>query len=237
MKTLVVMPTYDEADNITEIVSQVLSQDASVEVLIIDDNSPDGTGEIAETLAAQDSRVHVFHRKGKLGLGSAYVAGFKYALKEGYDYIFEMDSDFSHDPKEIGNFLKNMGDADLVIGSRYIGGVSVINWPMSRLLLSYFANMYARIVVGAPIRDLTGGFKCFKSNVLDAIDLNRIHSDGYAFQIEINYKAYRKGFKVKEIPIIFVERKAGKSKMSKKIIGEAFFLVYRLRILSLLRKL
>ena len=237
MKALVVMPTYDEADNITAIVSQVLAQDPSVEVLIIDDNSPDGTGEIAENLAAQDSRVHVFHRKEKLGLGSAYVAGFKYALKEGYDYIFEMDSDFSHDPKEISNLLKNMEDFDLVIGSRYISGVSVINWPMSRLLMSHFANLYARTVVGAPIRDLTGGFKCFRRNVLEAIDLNKIHSDGYAFQIEINYKAYQKGFRVKEIPIIFVERRAGKSKMSKKIIGEAFFLVYRLKVLSLLRKL
>ena len=237
MKALVVMPTYNEADNIAEMVSQVLSQDPSIEVLIIDDNSPDGTGEMAEKLAARDSRVHVFHRKEKLGLGSAYVAGFKYALKEGYDYIFEMDSDFSHDPKEIANFLKNMEEYDLVIGSRYVSGVSVINWPMSRLLLSYFANMYARIVVGAPIRDLTGGFKCFRRNVLEAIDLNKVHSDGYAFQIEINCKAYRKGFRVKEIPIIFVERRAGESKMSKKIIGEAFFLVYRLRILSLLRKL
>lgn len=237
MKALVVMPTYDEADNIAEMVSQVLSQDPSIEVLIIDDNSPDGTGEIAEKLAAQDPRVHVFHRKKKLGLGSAYVVGFKYAVKEGYDYILEIDSDFSHDPREISSFLKNMEEYDLVIGSRYVSGISVINWPMSRLLLSYFANLYARTVVGAPIRDLTGGFKCFRRDVLEAIDLNKIHSDGYAFQIEINYKAYRKGFKVKEIPITFVERRAGKSKMSKKIIGEAFFLVYRLRILSLLRKL
>ncbi|MFQ5905038.1 MAG: polyprenol monophosphomannose synthase [bacterium] len=230
MKTLVVMPTYNEADNITEIVHDVLSQDSSIDVLIIDDNSPDGTGDVAEKIAAGDSRVHVFHRRAKLGLGSAYVVGFKYAVKEGYDYVFEMDSDFSHDPREIGNFLKDMADSDLVIGSRYVQGVSVINWPMSRLLLSYFANLYARIVVGAPIKDLTGGFKCFRRCVLEAIDLDRVRSDGYAFQIEINYKAFRKGFRVKEIPIIFVERKAGKSKMSKKIIWEAFWLVYKLRL-------
>jgi len=237
MRTLVVMPTYNEADNIVEVVHEVLSQDSSVDVLIIDDNSPDRTGDVAEELASKDSRVHVFHRHAKLGLGSAYVAGFKYALKEGYDYVFEMDSDFSHDPKEIGNLLRNMADFDFVIGSRYIHGVSVINWPMSRLLLSYFANLYARIVVGAPIKDLTGGFKCFRRRVLEAIDLDRVRSDGYAFQIEINYKAFCKGFKVKEIPIIFVERRAGKSKMSKKIIWEAFWLVYKLRLLRITGRL
>lgn len=236
MRTLVVMPTYNEADNVLEIVGDVLSQDPSIDVLIIDDNSPDGTGDVAESLAAREPRVHVFHRHAKLGLGSAYVAGFKYALKEGYDYVFEMDSDFSHDPKEIRNFLAQMQDCDLVIGSRYIRGISVINWPMSRLLLSYFANIYARVMVGVPIYDLTGGFKCFRRSALEAIDLDRIRSDGYAFQIEINYKTLRKGFRVKEIPIIFVERRAGSSKMSKSIIWEAFWLVCRLRMWKLVGK-
>jgi dolichol-phosphate mannosyltransferase len=181
-------------------------------------------------MAENNPRIHISHRSRKLGLGSAYVAGFKYALKEGYDYIFEMDSDFSHDPKELPNFLSKVKEYDLVIGSRYIYGISVINWPMSRLLLSYFANLYARIVVGAGIKDLTGGFKCFRRGVLEAIDLDRVRSDGYAFQIEINYKAYAKGFKITEIPIIFVERRAGSSKMSKKIIWEAFWLVWKLRL-------
>jgi dolichol-phosphate mannosyltransferase len=230
MKTLVVMPTYNEADNLTEIVQEVLSQDESIEILVVDDNSPDGTGEAAEKLAAHESRVHVFHRHKKLGLGSAYVTGFKYALKEGYDYIFEMDSDFSHDPEEIPNFLSKIKDFDLVIGSRYIYGVSVINWPMSRLLLSYLANLYARVVVGAKVKDLTGGFKCFRRRVLESIDLDRVRSDGYAFQIEVNYKTYSKGFRIAEIPIIFVERRAGSSKMSKKIIWEAFWLVWKLRL-------
>jgi dolichol-phosphate mannosyltransferase len=237
MRSLVVMPTYNEADNLVEIVAEVLSQDPSVEVLIIDDNSPDGTGKLAERLAAENPRVHTFHRSGKLGLGSAYVAGFKYAVKEGFDNVFEMDSDFSHDPKEIRNFLKAIGEYDLVLGSRYVHGVSVINWPMSRLLLSYFANLYARVIVGAPIKDLTGGFKCFRRRVLEEIGLDTIRSDGYAFQIEINYKAYKKGFKVVEIPITFVERRAGTSKMSKSIIWEAFWLVFRLRFMSLLGRL
>jgi dolichol-phosphate mannosyltransferase len=228
------MPTYNEADNVSEMIREVLSKDSSVEVLVVDDNSPDGTGEIAEGLASTDTRVHVFHRNTKMGLGSAYVVGFKYALKEGYDLIFEMDTDFSHDPGEIPAFLEQIEEYDLVLGSRYVHGVSVINWPMSRLLLSYFANLYARMVVGAPIKDLTGGFKCFRRSVLEAIDLDRIRSDGYAFQIEVNYKAYRKGFRIKEIPIIFVERRAGSSKMSKKIIWEAFWLVWKLRIAKLL---
>ncbi len=236
MKALVVMPTYNEAGNVSEMIREVLSEDPSIQVLVVDDNSPDGTGEIAEELASANARVHVFHRNAKMGLGSAYVVGFKYALKEGYDYVFEMDSDFSHDPREIPTFLKHIQEYDLVLGSRYVRGVSVVNWPMSRLLLSYFANLYARMVVGAPIKDLTGGFKCFRRSVLEAIDLDRIRSDGYAFQIEINYKASRKGFRIKEIPIIFVERRAGSSKMSKKIIWEAFWLVWKLRIAKLLGK-
>jgi dolichol-phosphate mannosyltransferase len=234
MRALVVMPTYNEADNVSEMIREVLSEDSSIEVLVVDDNSPDGTGEIAEGIASTDTRVHVFHRNKKMGLGSAYVVGFKYALKEGYDLIFEMDTDFSHDPGEIPTFVEQTEEYDLVLGSRYVHGVSVVNWPMSRLLLSYFANLYARMVVGAPIKDLTGGFKCFRRCVLEAIDLDRIRSDGYAFQIEVNYKAFRKGFRIKEIPIIFVERRAGSSKMSKKIIWEAFWLVWKLRIAKLL---
>lgn len=237
MRTLVVVPTYDERENIVRIIEEVLSTDPGIELLIVDDNSPDGTGEIADRCAAENPRVHVVHREGKMGLGSAYVEGFRYALREGYDAVFEMDADFSHDPKAIPEFLEKLADHDLVLGSRYLDGVSVINWPMSRLLLSYFANIYARVVTGAPIRDLTGGFKCFRRDVLEAIDLDRIHSDGYAFQIEMDVKTWKKGFRVVEIPIIFVERGVGTSKMSRRIIWEALWLVWRLRIASLLGRL
>ncbi|KPK71336.1 dolichyl-phosphate beta-D-mannosyltransferase [candidate division TA06 bacterium SM1_40] len=237
MRTLVVVPTYNEKENIERIIEEVLATNPEVEILVVDDNSPDGTGEIIDRRSEQEPRVHVLHREGKLGLGSAYVAGFKYAIREGYDAVFEMDADFSHDPKVIPEFLKKLVDYDLVLGSRYLDGVSVINWPMSRLLLSYFANIYARVVTGAPIRDLTGGYKCFRREVLEAIDLDKIHSDGYAFQIEMDVKTWRKGFRVLEIPIIFVERGVGTSKMSRRIIWEALWLVWRLRFASLLGRL
>lgn len=236
-KALVVIPTYNEIENVERMIAEVLEQSPNVDVLIVDDNSEDGTGELADSLATRHKRVRVIHRERKLGLGSAYVRGFRYALENGYDYAFEMDCDFSHDPKEISRFLELIQDYDLVVGSRYLGGVSVVNWPMSRLLLSYFANVYARIVTGVPIKDLTGGFKCYRRKVLEGLDLDRIHSDGYAFQIETDFKAYKKGFRVLETPIIFVERRAGVSKMSKRIIWEAFWLVWRLRFSSLLRVL
>lgn len=237
MKALVIIPTYNERENVDRIIPQVLGMDERIDVLIVDDNSPDGTGEIVEEISRSNSRVKVIHREKKLGLGSAYVTGFKYALEQGYEYIFEMDADFSHDPEDLKRFLKEAEDSDLVVGSRYTDGVSVINWPMSRLLLSYFANVYARIVTGVPIYDLTGGFKCFRRRVLESINLDEISSDGYGFQIEMNYKAYRKRFKVKEIPIIFVERRSGSSKMNRRIIWEAFFLVWRLRLGSLFGRL
>jgi len=236
-RALVIIPTYNEISNVSKMVGEVLKQSPIVDVLIVDDNSEDGTGETADALARKHERVKVIHRDGKLGLGSAYVNGFKYALEKGYDYIFEMDCDFSHNPEEIPRFLKLMEHHDLVIGSRYLGGVSVVNWPMSRLLLSYFANIYARIVTGVPIMDLTGGFKCYRREVLEALDLDRIGSDGYGFQIETDFKACKKGFRVMETPIIFVERRAGISKMSKRIIWEAFWLVWRLRLSSLFKEI
>jgi dolichol-phosphate mannosyltransferase len=205
--------------------------------LIVDDNSPDGTGRIADEMAKKDGRFFVIHREKKSGLGTAYIAGFKFALEKGYDLIFEMDCDFSHDPKYVPHFLKAIQEADLVLGSRYIDGVNVINWPMSRLLLSYYANVYSRLVTGLPVKDATSGFKCFRREVLEAIDLDRVKSNGYSFQIEMSFRAWKKGFKIKEIPIIFEDRKVGQSKMSKKIVREAVWMVWKLRLRSLLGRL
>ena len=236
MLTLVVIPTFNERDNIEKLVSQILAQSDAVEVLVVDDNSPDGTGEIVDCLAERNNRVHVIHRAGKLGLGSAYRDGFKYALRSKADFIFEMDADFSHDPAMIPQFLEKMGEYDVVIGSRYLNGVSVVNWPLRRLMLSYCANVYARLITGMHISDCTGGFKCFRRRVLEAIDLDRIKSDGYSFQIEMNYRCVEQGFKVGELPIIFIDRHAGMSKMSKKIVREAVVMVWKLKLGSLLRK-
>ena len=232
-RALVIIPTYDEMDNIPKLIPQVLDKDERVDLLVVDDNSPDGTGSYVEELSKSNSRIHVLRRPKKNGLGTAYCDGFKYALSKNYSFVFEMDADFSHDPKEIPNFLKAIEDADLVLGSRYISGVNVINWPMRRLLLSYFANYYSRLVTGLKIADATGGFKCFRREVLQAIDLDKIKSNGYAFQIEMSFKAYKKGFRIKEIPIIFHDRTAGHSKMSKKIVREAVLMVWILRIRSL----
>jgi len=237
MNTLVIIPTYNERENIERIVPLVLDKDPSIHVLIVDDNSPDGTGRIADSMAKENHRIFVIHRPNKSGLGTAYITGFKFALKKGYDLIFEMDCDFSHDPKYIPHFLKAIEDADLVLGSRYISGVNVINWPMSRLLLSYYANVYSRIVTGLPVKDATGGFKCFRREVLEAIDLDRVKSNGYSFQIEMSFRAWKKGFRIKEIPIVFEDRKAGRSKMSEKIVREAVWMVWKLRLWSLLGKL
>jgi len=232
-RALVIIPTYNEAGNIPSIVPQVLAQDPRLEILVVDDNSPDGTGRLAGALAAREPRMHVLQREGKLGLGTAYLTGFRWALDRGYDYVFEMDADFSHDPEHLKQFLKAIEEADLVLGSRYLGGkVTIVNWPMPRLLLSYCANVYARWVTGLRIWDLTGGFKCFRRRVLEAIDLPRVRSNGYAFQIEVSVRAWRKGFTLKEIPIVFVDRTEGQSKMNKAIVREAVWMVPRLRLMA-----
>ena len=233
MKALVVIPTYNEKENVKKIITAVLDQDEGVDVLIIDDNSPDGTGEIVDEMAGSETRIHIIHRKGKLGLGSAYITGFKWALANtDAKYVFEMDADFSHDPGDIKHFLEAIKDNDLVIGSRYLDGIRVVNWPLSRLILSTGANIYTEIVTGLPLKDSTGGFKCFRRETLAGLPLDTIRSDGYSFQIEMNFFCWKKGFRIKEIPIIFSDRIVGVSKMSKKIIWEAAFMVWRLRFMS-----
>lgn len=232
-KSLVIIPTYNEMENLPELIPIVLSQDDSIDILIVDDKSSDGTAQYVLEQQKSNSRLHLIQRERKLGLGTAYIAGFRYALANGYDYIFEMDADFSHEPKEIPHFLKAIEENDLVLGSRYIDGVRVLNWPMKRLLLSYFASVYTRIITGMPIKDATGGFKCFRRKVLESIDLDNVRSNGYSFQIEMTFKAYKKGFKIKEIPIVFMDRVKGKSKMSKKIVREAVLMVWKLRLRSI----
>jgi dolichol-phosphate mannosyltransferase len=229
-RALVIVPTYNEAENLGRIIPRVLEQDERIDVLVVDDNSPDGTGQIADDIAERNPRVHVLHREAKQGLGKAYLAGFAWALEQGYDFVFEMDSDFSHDPKFLPEFLRVIEDADLAIGSRYKTGVNVVNWPMSRLILSYGANVYARWITGVPLCDSTGGFKCFRREVLEAIPLDRVQSNGYSFQIEMSFRAWKKGFRLVEIPIVFVDRVEGHSKMSKKIIREAIWMVWWLRL-------
>lgn len=236
MKAVVVIPTYNEHENIEKLATEVLSKDNSIHILIVDDNSPDGTGELADRMAAADDRIHVLHRKGKLGLGSAYREGFRLAIDQGADYIVEMDADFSHDPAILPRFFEKMSEYDLVIGSRYLNGVSVVNWPLRRLMLSYFASVYTRVITGLRISDCTSGFKCFNRKVLEAIDLNLIRSDGYSFQIEMNYRCVEKGFRVGEVPIIFIDRHAGSSKMSKKIVREAVIMVWKLKLGTILNK-
>jgi len=233
-RALVIVPTYNEWDNLPRLVPAILAQDERLEILIVDDASPDGTGEVADCLARDEPRVHVLHRAGKLGLGTAYLAGFAWGLERGYDCLFEMDADFSHDPSHLPSFLAAITDYDVVLGSRYLHGrVTVVNWPIGRLLLSYFANVYARWVTGVPVADLTGGFKCFRRAVLETIPLDRVESNGYAFQIEMSFRAWRKGFRLGEIPIMFVDRDVGESKMSKRIVREAVWRVWRLRWLAL----
>ncbi|MBA3557544.1 MAG: polyprenol monophosphomannose synthase [Gemmatimonadaceae bacterium] len=229
-RALVIVPTYNERDNVVRLVEQVLAQDERIDMLIVDDGSPDGTGAIADEVAEQNSRVHVLHRPQKMGLGTAYLTGFKWALERQYEFILEMDADFSHDPAHLPQFFDAATNADLVLGSRYREGkVTVVNWPMTRLFLSYMANIYARAVTGLPLYDGTGGFKCFRRKVLEAIDLNAVKSNGYAFQIEMSFRAWHKGFRLVEIPIVFVDRTEGQSKMSNKIIREAVWMVWRLR--------
>ncbi|MBI4847167.1 MAG: polyprenol monophosphomannose synthase [Nitrospirae bacterium] len=228
-RTLVIIPTYNEAKNIGMLISAI-NEAADIDILIVDDNSPDKTYEIIESLMSTHSNLNLIKREKKLGLGTAYIAGFKFALEKGYSYIMEMDADFSHDPKEIPNFLKEIPNSDLVIGSRYITGVNVINWPMSRLLLSYSAGKYVHYVTGLPVKDPTGGYKCFRRDVLKSIDLDKVRSTGYSFQIEMNHKAWKKGFRLKEIPIVFTDRYMGKTKMTKSIMWEAIWIVWKLRL-------
>jgi dolichol-phosphate mannosyltransferase len=236
-KALVIIPTYNEAQNAENIINEVLKQSEIVEVLIVDDNSPDGTADIVKRLMESNSRIHLLQRERKMGLGTAYVAGFKYAIEKKFDFIFEMDADFSHNPKEIPIMIGKMNDCDLLIGSRYIKGVNVVNWPMKRLILSYSANIYTRLITGIPVHDATAGFKCYKRKVLEAIDLDSIRSNGYAFQIETNFLAWKKGFVIKEMPIVFVDRRVGVSKMNKKIVYEAAFMVWKLKARSMFNSL
>lgn len=237
LKAIVILPTYNERDNIVRLTGEILGQHPALRILIVDDNSPDGTGKIADELAAREERIRVLHRSGKLGLGSAYREGFRAALDMGADYLIEMDADFSHDPAVLPLFLQTIRECDLVIGSRYLNGVSVVNWPIRRLMLSYFASVYTRCVTGLDIRDCTSGFKCFRRAAIQAIDLEKVTSDGYSFQIEMNYRCREKGFRIREVPIIFIDRHAGTSKMSKKIVREAVLMVWKLKLGSILSRL
>jgi dolichol-phosphate mannosyltransferase len=230
-RALIIVPTFNERENITRLIQAVLAQDPRIDMLIVDDGSPDGTGDVVESIAAQNPRVHILHRPRKMGLGTAYIAGFKWSLQHDYAYTFEMDADFSHDPGHLPEFLRLIETADLVLGSRYRHGrVTVVNWPITRLLLSYYANVYARVVTGLPLYDATGGFKVYRRAVLEAIDLDDVRSNGYAFQIEMSFRAWRKKFRIVEMPIVFVDRTEGTSKMSKAIVREAIWMVWRLRL-------
>jgi dolichol-phosphate mannosyltransferase len=236
-RALVIVPTYNERDNVERLIPTILAQDDRLDVLVVDDGSPDGTGAVVEKIAERNSRVHVLHRARKLGLGTAYRAGFAWALERDYAYVFEMDADFSHDPSHLPEFLSAIKGADLVLGSRYRNKrVTVVNWPMARLLLSYSANIYARVVTGLPLWDSTGGFKLFRRKVLESIDLNAVKSNGYAFQIEMSFRAWKQGFRIVEIPIVFHDRTEGQSKMSKRIVREAIWMVWRLRWWAITRR-
>ena len=230
---IVIIPTYNEKENIEKIIRAVMGLEKAFNILVIDDGSPDGTADIVKGLMADEfkDRLFIIERSGKLGLGTAYIAGFKWALEHSYDYIFEMDADFSHDPNDLPRLYAACHDegADVAIGSRYVSGVNVVNWPIGRVLMSYFASKYVRLVTGFSVHDTTAGFKCYKRRVLETIPLDKIRFKGYAFQIEMKFTAYKIGFKIKEVPVIFVNRREGISKMSGGIFGEAFFGVMRLR--------
>jgi dolichol-phosphate mannosyltransferase len=237
MDKIIITPTYNERENIDRLLQRLMDLPYGLHVLVVDDGSPDGTADIVKGWMAREPRVHLLQRPGKMGLGSAYREGFRYALDNGAQYIFEMDADFSHDPDSIGEFLKNAEEVDVVLGSRYLNGVTVVNWPLRRLILSYTANRYTRLVTGLPLRDATGGFKCFRRRALEAIRLDRVKSDGYAFQIEMSFKCWKKGYRIREIPILFVDRQAGVSKMNRGIVWEAAWMVWRLRWLDLIGRL
>tara|TARA_B100001540_G_scaffold93652_1_gene84462 strand:- start:534 stop:1250 length:717 start_codon:yes stop_codon:yes gene_type:complete len=230
MKILVISPTFNERKNIKIFIDTVLNDNPTFDLLIVDDNSPDGTSDKVRELQSEFENLHLVVREKKLGLGTAYIFGFKWALDRNYDIIVQMDADLSHNPKDLSMMVENLNDNDLVIGSRYIRGISVVNWPLRRLMLSYGANTYSRMITGMPIMDGTGGFKAWKSEVLGDVDLDSVRSQGYSFQIEMNFRAWIKGYKIKELPIIFSDRTIGQSKMSKKIVYEAIFMVWRLRI-------
>lgn len=230
MKTLIIIPTYNEYENLQPLLRSIFSYAPHTDILIVDDNSPDGTGELADQLHENDSRIHVVHRPGKLGLGTAYVDGFKYAISHGYDAAFEMDADFSHDPQYLPNFLLAIEDAHLVIGSRYIPGGATPNWSLTRRLISGCGNIFARFMLGIPVHDCTAGYRCYRREVLESIDLDSIQSQGYAFQVELAYRVMKQGFVIVETPIVFMDRRVGKSKMSRKIVAEAFFYVLRTRL-------
>ena len=228
-KTLIIIPTYNELENLPLLLEEVHQVVPHVDILVADDNSPDGTGRLADELAAKDERINVLHREQKEGLGRAYVAGFQWALERGYELVFEMDCDFSHQPKHLPEFIAAAKDADLVLGSRYIKGGGTVGWGLSRKIISGGGNWYARTILGLPYRDLTGGFKCFRRKVLEGLDIHNLFSFGYSFQIELTYRAHKQGFRIAETPIIFPDRERGQSKMSGKIFKEAFFTVWKLR--------
>lgn len=235
-KTLVIVPTYNERENLPKVAERLLHLAVPVDMLVVDDNSPDGTGKLADELAAKNPNIHVLHRQEKRGLGRAYLAAFGWALERDFEFIMEMDSDFSHNPDDIPKFIEAAQNADLVLGSRYCGGIRVINWPLRRLLLSTGAAQYVRIITGMPFTDPTGGFKCFRKRALQSLDLNAIRSDGYSFQIEVTHRLWMKGMRVAEVPIIFTERFEGCSKMSGNIVWEALIMVWRLWMQSGFRR-
>jgi dolichol-phosphate mannosyltransferase len=230
MRALVIVPTYNERENLPQLMPAILGQGEQFSVLVVDDNSPDGTGAIADELAAADPRVNVIHRDGKRGLGTAYVAGFKWALDHGFDYVFEMDADFSHDPKDLPRLLEGAMRGDCSVGSRLIPGGGTENWSLLRTLISRGGSMYAKLILGVPVNDMTSGFKCFSAYVLRQLDLDAIRSNGYGFQVEVNYRCHRLGFRIVEVPIRFVDRRVGKSKMSAWIVVEAMGVVWKLRL-------
>jgi len=238
VESVILIPTYNEKENIATVIDKLNTLNLDLDILVIDDNSPDGTAQIVKELQKSNKRLFIIERPGKLGLGTAYVKGFHWALEKGYQYILEMDADLSHNPDDVPRLIEACKNgADLAVGSRYSEGVNVVNWPIKRLLLSYGANKYTRIVTGLPVKDATAGFKCFNQEVLKAIDLSKVKSSGYSFQIEMNFRAWKKGFKITEVPIIFIERSEGLSKMSKNIVYEAVFMVWKLKILSCLGRL
>ncbi len=237
-KALIIIPTYNEAENIVNIINELVAinyEGVNIEILVVDDNSTDGTAALVKALNYY--RVHIIERPGKLGLGTAYIRGFKFAIENNYDYVFEMDADFSHDPKAIPRFLDKLNDFDVVVGSRYIEGIAVVNWPLSRLMISIGASYYTRMITFLPIKDVTAGFMAYRVTALKQIDFERVRSNGYSFQIEMKFRMWKKGFKLTEIPIVFIDRRAGVSKMSRKIVYEAMFMVWKLKIQSIFNKL